>query len=125
MNCGIVAPFCQVEIAVPLTRLVVSIIPEILLEGPVDHFCLTVRLRVVCSAHPQLSPAEAEEFLPKMAEEESVPVGYEASRKTMVFADHVDETNSDLVGGVSGRESTEMGSLGVTVHYNQDHSVAM
>lgn len=125
MDRSIVTPFCQGKISIPLTGLMVNISSEILLEGPVDNFCLSVRLRVVCGTHPQLSTTETEEFLPEMAEEKSVAVGDEASWKAVVFANHVNESSSHLVRGVSGWKSSEMGSLGIAIYYDQNYSMAV
>lgn len=51
---GIVAPFRKAEESAPFGRFVVDKAAEVLFDDAVEHFRLTVALRVVSRAHAQL-----------------------------------------------------------------------
>lgn len=125
MNRGIVRPLREVQITIPLTGFVMNVSSEILFQGPINDLSLSVELRVIGGGHAQLCATETEEFLPEMAEEKSVAVGDEASWKAVVFANHVNESSSHLVRGVSGWKSSEMGSLGIAIYHDQNYSMAV
>ena len=47
-----------------------------LFNDAVQYFCLVVALRVICGAHPRVSPTQAEQLLPKVTQEKWILVGH-------------------------------------------------
>jgi hypothetical protein len=62
---------------------------EILLQGTIQHFGLTIRLRMISSAHTQLCARQLKQLTPELANKDGVSIGDEAPGHAMVFTDHI------------------------------------
>lgn len=62
-----------------------------LFNDAVQYFCLVVALRVICRAHPRVSPTQAEQLLPKVTQEKWILVGHQALRNSVYLSDNIDE----------------------------------
>ena len=92
-------------------------------QNTVQNFGLSVGLRMVGCTHVQFGTTKFKEILPKATNEDGVASGHKATGNTMVFVDKVKE--SYFVRCKGGRQGVEMGSLGETIHNDQNSGKAV
>lgn len=88
---GIVGPCSPYQEAAPCRWLLVNEGSEVLFDHTVHDLHLTVRLRVVRSAHLECRPTKLEQLLPEMANEKRIPIGDKDSRWAMYLAGNFHE----------------------------------
>lgn len=81
---------------------------------------MPISLRMVRSAQPQLYISESEQFRPKLAGKDSVPVRYYGRWHTMEAVNLVEKQLSDTRCCEGMQKWDEMSVLCKEIHHNQD-----
>ena len=76
----VVVELCGVQQIHPVRLVWVHIVPQILLQHPIDSLHLPIRLRMIRSVHQQLHPHKSEQLCPKPPGEPRVSIWHNAQR---------------------------------------------
>lgn len=76
---------------ISLSMMLVCKTPKTLFNVAINHFWLSILLRMIDEAHLQLHTWHLEEFLPKMTDEHWVSVAYDRLRHSMKLYNSIDK----------------------------------
>lgn len=108
----------------PVILVIVAVDSEILFEGLIDAFSLSVGLRMMSGGMVHANAKQFGEGVEKLGDEFSTTVGGEV-RQSTVFGEHMDEEDScKLLGGEFSGTRNEHALLGETIH-NDEYGVAV